>query len=532
MNDLKLKFIIFFLVILITQLFFIGCDDASASMPGTSPDPCVIGQPEKKLRWRNFYMSSHNGRSFKLDRSAVDENNAFYGRCNTRSIDTSVNGGTGGVVLPYRIINTGFGTDLQIRTALGLHRDTVQEDFPSNGRFPYYVCGIDSFSYDLDPNRVGYSINGVGTGFSYLEIGKLKRIQAAHQSRFITALLVHELGHQLAIDGHGNHSGIDNERCVMKEYLSDTTITPYVTFCDNHACWIYNHVFDTENFITLNERGTSGSLKFKKKGNLEVEISLAKDTFLVSEMIIVNLKIKNTGNSTVFMKKINDNFINNNFIIKNSSGIKARFIGVTSTYIGWVLDTLKQGEERTYNSFLLYNYTTINTKHSSARINGVIEAGKYRIVFLRNDEGEDLNSNTLESNVIEPKGIEQIAYNELLEIYNFDPKLDYGKKAGKYREFVFKYSSSVYMPQVFDLFLNLQIVTRFFNEQTVEDCKWFINKNPNSDYLYLPIVGPFLYYQKRNSDGYNNYLNEIISKHPNTKAASVANEELQKTKLK
>ncbi len=529
------KIVFVFMIIIFSFITFsiTGCDDTGATTPLIPTPDCIRDLRLKFVGWRHFYMESRGGRDFSLLQKSTDMDNAFRYRCRAINNDTSMNGNIFGTSVSYRVINSIVSGNYNPGLALALHRDTIQSTYFNLGRHPYYTCGIDSLNYDAFSNRVG--ISSIGLGYSYIFVGKIARLEPTNFSNLNTAIITHELTHQIGINNE-YHTGTDSIRCLMNESgISTTQTTPYLTFCDTHACTIYGRILelDQNNHKPIcYEKRNAGAILSDTKAKFEqlnVNIELDKYTYIEGELIMLNIKFKNVSNENITIKSFNDDFINTNIIIKNSEGNLLNYLGLISTYLETANYTFCPGEEISHRIDVLDNFATSYIRYQAGSVNGLLTADKYYIQFKKRiNEEQFIESNTLIFNVKEPIDKEKIAFDELIKIYSRDFKLDYNEKAESYREFIYKYSYSNYIDQAFKLMLALKGITSNLDEQTLDDCKWFVYNKSNSavtkDAIECIIM---ILKSKERIEELTTLLEQIIEKLPNTKASEIAKTELK-----
>jgi len=265
---------------------------------------------------------------------------------------------------------------------------------------------------------------------------------------------------------------------------------------------------------------------------IEMQIWSDKPDYLAHEPIVVNYKVKNTGDKVTRLNLTEIGFCLN---VKDQDG--KNYPPRLSLSYGFAFpDSLKPNEEYEGGINISGAY-------------GVVSEGEYTC-FLQNPEDQQRNSlnpshaksNTIIIKVKEPTGDEKKALDILLEADKLkyardaEGKKDLTKKEPafqKYLELVDKYPKSVYAALAL---VSVQGIYKFSNnlEETkkiIPVCKRLIEEYPNSIFFmsaFTSLVG--VYEILKDKTGAIEAMNELIEKHPNTKISEEAERRLKQIK--
>lgn len=249
--------------------------------------------------------------------------------------------------------------------------------------------------------------------------------------------------------------------------------------------------------------------------DIEVKISSDKTTYLEGEMIIINMFFKNTTNKELSINSHCGMLTESNFqFTGNSNAIS--YIGGISDCFGISYLNFAPNEEKKFNIYLLELYSKFPAAKRGT-VSGLIDIGQYSITF----ETDNMRSNSLAVSIEKPNKEEGIAWENLTTISKYDD-------VNEYRKYMYQYSNSVYIQQVFMRVMILEGLTTIVDKNTLIDTKWFIDSYPNSPTIYYALYTVGLYFEKENNkSGFKNFLNETITNYPNTTASFLAKEKLK-----
>ncbi len=251
---------------------------------------------------------------------------------------------------------------------------------------------------------------------------------------------------------------------------------------------------------------------------LDIKISPLKSTYLLLEPALVHYQVKNSGPNSV---RFWQSEISNGFIVMDSKN-KRYHSNFTGSYLG-PPPTFQPGES-------VENTVDINfygKKVSNFSLSEALPIGKYR-VYLELKCGTDKvgKSNTIEIEIIEPSRSEKIVMSLMLEA---DSLRLLKQKEASYRkmlEVCRNFPQSVYNEYAY--FRAGIMYPLDDKRELVELSREFIDKYPNSRYMYSPLLIFLDYYQsKKDKLGYTQELNSLIQKYPGTRISKLAEESLK-----
>ncbi len=437
--------------------------------------------------------------------------NAYHSKGNINPAIMPTIAGTGQT---YQIINTGTGTLSAIRTAF-----TNYTSAHHNYDYWGYLSGIDSVTND----QVGfYGLSARGDPrWSFIQVGVVRREHPSEApEEWISGLVVHELGHQIALvghdsTGHGWHSGHDSAHCIM-DWVSNNN-KGYGIFCDAHICTLY-----AAGTLTISQQPVD---------RFNVNVSLSKTQYLESEEIWVNLTFKNISDGVDSLNHIAESDISERLNILNKLGIRAYYNGVFAEPRGNPYVKFRPGETKSFSIPVLddYGYEKEQNGFRICAMNYYFPEDKYSIQYRDNING--IMSNKSEFEVKKASGYDSVAREKLKIIYNINTKAigdNYLEKIVDLRNFAYAFKKSVYSETAFYLSsLNITLSSstdNLINESYIEDCNWFIDIFPNSYYIKEIIWdgANAVSKVKKNKTEISKFLNDIIAKYPNTKASENA----------
>jgi len=269
--------------------------------------------------------------------------------------------------------------------------------------------------------------------------------------------------------------------------------------------------------------------EIRDKSNFNIDISLEKNVYLENEYILLNFNIKNESDKIDSLRNFYDIEMHPLFVLKKGE-LRLDFRGMVDGIAKNSYVLFKPGEERRYEFMLNNSFGDAKQEAYNDSKRFYLPEGNYTVSFYSDKAifGYNLNSNTLTFDVIRPSGSNSDALNELREIYKVEPSTDLSLM---YRYFVYKYPESPYMDQAFELYLSIRLgpYEYHYADLIIGDCKWFIERKPNSTSTALVLNNCVelieTYYNE--SDGIE-YLNMVYRNYNNLKAGLEAKRLLNK----
>lgn len=510
-----LKNLTYIVLLLSISIIVYCCGDIGLSNTNTNRPDCNKYRVAHNFKFQNFYMgNSPDGRIFKIGPARNKARDCLGNRPNVTLRDslTPVEGN----YTAWQIITPVDTNYTSIRNALTSHANNVRLNY---SYFPFFVCSIDSITNN---NRL---IDGLSDRFykwTYIFTGKIFRnwITESNRWQVTGALLSHEIGHQVYIEGHEYHSGQYEDRCIMKYPIDSSLVWPSFTFCDNHACEIYNHLYDSSLYYKFNK---SLNDNFVKNYDLEINITLEKDYFIVGEDIPLMISFKNNSGKPLTIENFDDNFIRKHFDIVDQNGYKPLYGGSSSIRIKPIYYTFKVDEEKSYSIYLLDDWgEPVSENLIFGSIPGLIRSGNYTIQYNNIYHNTKLQSNSISFTINKPDIPNQNTFELLKYFYTIRPTNGYEFKIDEFKNFVFNNITSVYVDQMFRCLLNMELLNPS-DTKVLNDCMKYISLKPDSYITQYAIDGIRYHFEALNdSRGLINCLQQIYDSYINSKASSYA----------
>jgi photosystem II stability/assembly factor-like uncharacterized protein len=389
--------------------------------------------------------------------------------------------------------------------------------------YPAYVCGIDSLDGTVFDD-IAFT-DATYRQWSFVLVGKMGNTPAYQDELLLytEGAMAHEFGHQigLPLTEHGIHTGKDSIRCIMRNPIVSARVRPDMRFCDRHICFIYANT-------TILDRLPSSS--GNNMQNIEVTIQNLKNTFVTAENFFITITIKNKGNSPETLTNLDELTIAENLIVVNEQMEKLPHSGLHGLRSADKEYILQPKDSIVIDFDVIFHFGKPTDEYHKS-LYKEIPKGNYTIV-LDGDKStfkKNITSNQFMFSVLDPVGDISLQKKELESIGKISSITERMKQ---YRNFVYAYSESPYMEQAFSLSLGVKRVRdEEVSKVIIEDCKWFIEKRVNSPYIpkVIGVCGSLI---KKYQSGfmYKAFLNEIVSKYPNTKASYVAHQYIKKYK--
>lgn len=256
---------------------------------------------------------------------------------------------------------------------------------------------------------------------------------------------------------------------------------------------------------------------------IKIKIWIDKNEYLIREPIFAHYEVENITDSTIVL---NPRALKDYFVIKNQDA--QRFDSRLATYYA-VMNP---------NS-LKPNASYCDREEISDRY-GVMQQGEYSC-FLQMPPGPfspspETKSNLIKIKVNAPKGDEKKALELFLEAekLKWTPDKDPEERAvgfSKYLELVDKFPTSVYAPKALRSAWGVYIYSRNLEERKkiIPVCKKLIESYPDSYYFVLAFTEIVDTYKiLKDKEGAIKTMHELVKKHPGTKIAQRASEQLEK----
>ncbi len=521
-----IKFLFFLLCVSVYFSVAVGGCDKLYTPP---KPPSCIGDTTHHFYCEYDYMTG-----FKIieDNYGVLSYNAFLDKGNVhfRSDNPTVN--------THKIIQIDSpGTEGQFYAALNSYWDSNHVTNPNYGYNDGYVCGIDSLNRHPASTTIGITELGGERKWSFVLVGRIRRVPEyqIENPLYVEGVLTHEIGHQIIVGWHYGHTGNDDGTCIMRSPLSASMVIPDIRFCDNHICSVYAFTprLGNDNIQSASNKGLVSNIGLlkgsqlpieKRFGNFEVNLTFDKNYFLEGENIFCKIKIKNIGTTVDSLKNLSDNTVLQCFKVQNEFNEQSIFKGFHPLLSHDIYTKLLPDEEKHFELELLIAYGIVFTQNDGIGNYYELPPGKYNIQFASSKSimGKEFVSNQSSVNVVSPENNEYEALFEMREIYKIKSM---SVQMKKFREFVYTHPESNYMEQAFYYSLGVPALRTYdLYENIINDCKWFIDKKPNSDYIktVIWVCAETVYkYENGGEKAYEKFLRETINNYPSTKAAQI-----------
>ena len=429
----------------------------------------------------------------------------------------------------YEILNTNGGSFSEVSTTLTDYKN-IHYAGGTNG----YLCSIDSVTNNVIQNELGRS--STPNTYSFFYTGK--NLRTGQLTNEVDWLLVHELGHQIHIQGHSGHGGVGENCCSMWDYLNYNSgcVNDDIYLCDNHSCEIYDSFNSQFMNITTNIHLVDYTPPQKTDLDFEISTNLEKDIYIEGEEIWLVINIKNTKPIIDSLPYANEAEIFSSVRVENIDKNVSLFKGDYVFYSQKPYTSFKPFEEITYRIPLLDYYGFNSEKNFQKQTFGkhyFFPEGRYKVQSYVYDISEEvgiLESGILYFQVKTPQNNELVNLKNLREIHALrDAKIQEKElKVNRYKMFLSTIdSSSVYFEEAFCLYLKLKSRIRDLNKvQFINEYENFINLFPNSNNLpsIVYMLTDFMIQEIDNKEIILSNLNKLKNKH----LESLASEEIDK----
>jgi hypothetical protein len=274
----------------------------------------------------------------------------------------------------------------------------------------------------------------------------------------------------------------------------------------------------------------SGNSGKKSTSNITVSISLDKESYLVCEPLLLNVKFKNTSNQVDSILYLNEDEVASNIGVKNDADKKSDFKGAVVSYIRKSYRKLQPSEEVTFKIDLMYHYGF--DRFVNKLVMGFFSyfsPGTYTVKSFFDGEFESENGKKLESNVLtfrvmEKELAEKENYNKLRSIYVNNISGGDTKQQEAIIQLTDLFVSYPESPYYWQAFYDLDFYRNKFNisfdAKTKDECLNFITNNPNSTYTReaVSLYGEVIY----STEGKQSAINKIKALKENNQNTKIA----------
>lgn len=200
-------------------------------------NPCSGGWPEKIKTYQHDYMEDENvNYSFRFENTG--QNGYYYKLTNAFSgCKVTINEPTENSI-NYEVIDAENDLNkliLKLKTFTNIHFTEAQN---------YYICSMDyimNCPVSVDPLGITIQTTNLNNMTIYPSFILTGQIRLNNNYKLIDEIRVatHELGHQIRVWEHGNHSS-DENCCIMKSQVltSGCSDRYHINFCSYHKCLI------------------------------------------------------------------------------------------------------------------------------------------------------------------------------------------------------------------------------------------------------------------------------------------------------
>ncbi len=179
------------------------------------------------------------------------------------------------------------------------------------------------------------------------------------------------------------------------------------------------------------------------------------------------------------------------------------------------------GQEINYHDDLRISYGSKKQEAFFESEKTYLPPGNYYVTLLTDKKifGANLSSDTLSFHIIYPSGNELNALNELRDIYKIASQ---NERSLRYREYLYKYPESAYLDQAFAGYLfaiKLDTNETALSNTIIADCKWFIDRRPDSPNMPSVIRNCYIMIEKYYSKSDEiEYLKKVAQLYPDNRA--------------
>jgi hypothetical protein len=242
------------------------------------------------------------------------------------------------------------------------------------------------------------------------------------------------------------------------------------------------------------------------KQQLQLKIGLSKSTFLVAEPVWLDVTLANVSSDTARIYGFGPPYESGGFGIelKDAQGKTLPYTGPTYDVFpgkGWVI----QAQEQHYGCFNLLEF--FNTKRSLYSFFWqVIPPGSYKV----RASYQNINSQQMEFEVVEPTGDEKEAYQLLEKAKTLMAQKEFDSERQKLQELINRFPKSAYAEKA---------------HKELGQEKELLQKYPNSGYSEMNLT--FLIGDLPTADAKQGFLEKVIRDYPGSRSARFAQQMLK-----
>jgi len=272
----------------------------------------------------------------------------------------------------------------------------------------------------------------------------------------------------------------------------------------------------------------SKSYSERSANDIKYLITLNKTLFVEGEEITINFKFTNEGPEADSLININDIKILKCLIIKDSHGNNSGYTGHVELKEKNIV--LNPGEE-----FVISSPLKFYRAPAAVGMFFYFPKDTYNIKGYYNNGKTILESNEINFKVIAPFGAENEVFKEVLEINKINPIDSAEYMINRYDYLLKNYPTSVYTDEIFlNSIMQRRITLIKYDSTLIQDCLWFIEKNPNSKHIDFAIneAAEILFYKYGGKDAAIDFLLNLKNSYPNSEISNEVQKAISKFEYK
>lgn len=252
----------------------------------------------------------------------------------------------------------------------------------------------------------------------------------------------------------------------------------------------------------------------KQASNFTFTYSMTKQEYIQLEPVILIITIKNEGESADSLNIMDFSDFLPWLKVSNEQGKVLPYCSGIGDHFSYYVK-LSPGQETSYAGEISIGYGDIAIGydfHPSRYFSqGNYSIKNYSIYGKRGVDGTKFS-------ILLPPESELNTFEDIIKLSNSNPQIPLNEQ---YEDLLNKYPSSLYTEEIFYSFSStLHTIPKMLGESYINDCRWFFDNYANSYYVdhILKYSSEVLSAIRKNpKDAVNDFLNEMIDKHPNTK---------------